>query len=275
MLSSTPALVDPEMLRRNIFEGGILRVAPTCETLQLVEYVERLLQQEFEGLGDLRRLQFVLPTPVLLERLGRVRRRLVDETEAWFHLGTFPQFLHLSREPLAVDALRLRAVLHEGHVVDAAAPAYSAHRDTWFANPHAQINFWVPLHDVGEDETFVFFPDAFGRAVPNDSARFDYARWREEVGWQRTNRPADAIYPTVAGTPDLGPPMRFSASRGEVIVFSAAQLHQPVRQVTGRTRFSVDFRFVVLRDVEAGHGARNVDAACTGSALDDYRRVGP
>jgi hypothetical protein len=53
-------------------------------------------------------------------------------------------------------------------------------------------------------------------------------------------------------------------------MFSGAQLHSTVPNTSGRTRFSIDFRTVNIDDVRARRGARNVDAACTGTTLRDF-----
>ncbi len=55
-------------------------------------------------------------------------------------------------------------------------------------------------------------------------------------------------------------------------MFSAAQLHSSVPNVSGKTRFSIDFRTVHLDDVIAKRGAPNADAECTGTTMRDYFR---
>jgi hypothetical protein len=45
-----------------------------------------------------------------------------------------------------------------------------------------------------------------------------------------------------------------------------------VPNTSGRTRYSIDFRTVHRDDAMAGVGARNLDAACTGTALGDFLR---
>ena len=57
------------------------------------------------------------------------------------------------------------------------------------------------------------------------------------------------------------------------MAFSAAQLHSSVTNMTGKTRFSIDFRTIARADAEAFLGAPNIDSACTGTALTDFLRV--
>jgi hypothetical protein len=107
-----------------------------------------------------------------------------------------------SPEANALDSARLRAVTDHGHENPLAAAAYTAHRDTWYANPQAQINWWIPLFDVSEGETFAFFPLYFDKPVANDSAAFDYDKWSEQVGFQSTSASSSvppAVYPASNG----------------------------------------------------------------------------
>src|SRR5262249_55708764 len=118
------------------------------------------------------RAQLGLSAEEFFLRCGRLRKAIYTE----------PAFLARVREVIAsrgfdpattaFDAARLRVVPHRGHEIPAAAAVYLAHRDTWYANPQAQLTWWVPLDDLGEEETFVFSPDHFDGAAPNSSDEF-------------------------------------------------------------------------------------------------------
>ncbi len=254
--------------RTALYQGGIFLLRANPASRALLQAVLSLLE---ESLGlPIRQAQFRLPAEEFFHRLGAVRQRLARE----------PQFAQLTDNLLtavgfvpkenAIDVLRLRAVLHDGHLNPAAAPAYSAHRDTWYANPRAQINWWLPLHDLTEEETFVFYPDCFARSMANSSAGFDHDDWVSRVGWQNMQCQS-AVYPSptqpLADQARLG----FACRAGEVLLFSAAHLHQTRPNSSGQTRFSLDFRTVHLRDHAEGKGAADVDNASTGSALRHYR----
>lgn len=178
----------------------------------------------------------------------------------------------LSPSEIALDRPRLRAIASDGHLVPAAAPAYFAHRDTWYANPRAQLNVWLALHDVTAEESFDVYPEAFTRPIANDSAAFDWDVFARDVGWQRSGAPASASYPRALEPLDALRAAPISAREAEIVVFSAAHLHRTRAQSTGRTRFSVDFRVVHLGDHEAGLGAPSVDDASRGSTLATYAR---
>jgi hypothetical protein len=270
---------DNDGLRRSIYDGAVLRLAPTAASRRLVAEALGAIEAELGGDVPVREAQFRVTDGELFERIGRLRRAVYSG--ARFRRLAHEVVVSCGFDPdgSAFDPVKLRAVAHRGYENPLAAPVYYAHRDTWYAHPQSLINWWVPLHDLTERETFVFFPDAFGRAVPNDSERFDYGAWSRggdglKIGWQSRDAGARAVYPRLTGEPGPGPRVGFSSGAGEVLVFSGAHLHQTLPNDSGRTRFSLDFRTVHLGDHARGLGARNADNRSTGSALGDYIRPG-
>jgi len=72
---------------------------------------------------------------------------------------------------------------------------------------------------------------------------------------------------------EMNPQIRLVPPVGGMILFSGAQLHSSVPNTSGVTRYSIDFRTVHLGDAAARRGAKNVDAACTGTTMRDYLRI--
>jgi hypothetical protein len=273
-LSSTlPA--DNAATRRAIYAGTVFRLPPTPASSCLVEEVLGLVETELGESGPAREAQFRLGDEEFFRRVGTLRKILYTQ----------PRFHQAVREVVAscgfdagrtaFDPIRLRVVTHRGFENPKAAPVYYAHRDTWYANPQAQITWWVPLHDVTEEETFVFYPDYFDRPVSNNSCEFDYDRWMRggwslKIGWQSPGAGTAALYPGLVSGFDPGEALTFACRAGEVVLFAGAHFHQTRSNTSGRTRFSLDFRTVDLDDHARGLGVPNVDNRSTGSALRDY-----
>ncbi len=257
-------------LRQGIYAGKIYRITSSVAAKQLVAAVVALLAEEFgpAPLEAFRRLQFTLPGQELFERMGKVRKTLFARPELQALVFAVLAEQGFTAEANAVDPARMRAVTSGGHLNPLAAPAYTAHRDTWYSNPQAQINWWIPMHDVGVGETFSFFPALFDVRVANDSADFDYDRWAAEVGFQNTSG-LKAVYPSASGF-DEDSALPFACQAGDIMLFAASHLHQTAKNASGATRFSTDFRTVNLDDHNKGLGAPNVDNLCTGSCLADY-----
>lgn len=250
--------------RGALYNGSLFRLPTSSVTHALVAHVRSLLEQEFGPVASVHtRFDFASmkqPLSVLRARLAATPRY----TESLAAIAAVAG----SPADLAFDPLRLRCVLPGNHLNKGSEVAYAAHRDTWYGNPQCQVNFWIPLQDVTEENSFRFFPDVFEKAVPNTSNTFRYDNWMEEHGWQGSKSHAPVTFPAPIQTPANG--RAFSARAGEVIVFSAAHLHQTVKNNTDITRFSLDFRAVHLADHAARRGAPNADNASVPAALRDY-----
>ncbi len=260
--------------RSALYAGEIYLLPPTERTRRIVDGMNAHLDAEL-GTPS-REAQFRHPEEDYFRRVGRLRK-LFYTGPAWHEeIRALLREAGVDPADFAFDPLRLRTIPHKGHENPRAAPIYYGHRDTWYSNPQAQITGWIPLHDVSEAETFVFWPGFFAKAVRNDSEAFDHDAWirddrSRKIGWQNRNTSLEAAYPQLREEVD-GERWTFAAPAGSLLFFSGQHLHRTTPNVTGRTRFSADFRIVHLEDQRTGIGAPNVDNRSTGSALSDHLR---
>lgn len=264
-----PRPIEGAALRREIYRGRVLFRAATEGTLALVREARALLELEL-GL-PIESAAGRMPAEAHYAAIGRVRQQLLADRFLDL-LRAILAGLGLDPRGLAIDRPRLRAVLDRGHTNPAAAAAYYAHRDTWYANPAAQMNFWIPLHDVRPEETFTIYPDAFGVPIENDSASFDWEVFKRVAGWQCLHAPEGTCYPRATESITRWTPLAVAGRAGDLVIFSGAHLHQTRAHAAGRTRLSLDFRAVHLGDCAQGLGAPDVDNRSRGSTLGDYVR---
>lgn len=173
------------------------------------------------------------------------------------------------RQDLRLDVIRLRAITPGLERVKAAAPAFYAHRDTWYGNPRSQINAWLPLQEVNGANSFRFFLDDFARSVANDSDQFDAGHFQTRGGFGRTTSDPVSVYPRAL---NVSPGRTFEVELGAdgLLLFSASHLHQALPNQTARVRFSLDFRFFRQSDLDTGRGAPDPDNRSRGSFADSY-----
>ncbi len=267
---------DEHSFRNAIYNGTVLLLDRTPVTERLVGEVGGLVEAELGQDGPAREAQFRLSGDEFFQAIGRLRKRLYQEDRFFTAIGEIISSFGFRPEENALDPLRMRVIADGAHRIPQAAPIYYTHRDTWYSHPQSQISWWIPLHDVDEAETFVFYPDYLDRPVENDSEAFDYDTWIRDrrslrIGWQDRNAGTEALYPGFRGDLAGARSFGFSCRAGDLLVFAGAQLHRTLANETGRTRFSIDFRTVHLGDYAAGIGAPNADNRSTGTALIDYR----
>ncbi len=179
----------------------------------------------------------------------------------------------LPAEGTHYDVPKPRTSFPVGHLTTGVAFAFPWHRDVWYSAPAQQLNWWLPIFPVRDDNSMAFDLPKFDQAVPNDSANFDYYEnnagrltTATQVTRERQARPGAHEHQASQELIVLPAP-------GQVLLFSGAQLHTSIPNTSGRARYSIDFRTVDVGDLEAGRGAPLVDAQCTGTAIRDFRNV--
>lgn len=252
-----------------LYAGDVFHLPATARTSALVADIRAALEEAFGA--DLQTVHERLDFSAMKQPLADIRARL--EREDGFAATCTALLADMGLPDMRRDALRLRCVMHGGHENPAAERAYAAHRDTWFGNPEAQINIWLPVFDVTQAQSFSFYPRYFNAPIKNSSGGFDYDDWMGKVGWQGAKsvaNPVEIDYPQILEEIVDENAFAFAARAGDMIVFSASHLHQTAKNSSGRTRFSLDFRAVYMPDHLAGRGAPNVDNGSRPDALRDY-----
>lgn len=265
---------DCETTRERIFRGEVFLTPPGTASTSLVSSVKVDMAAELET-EDIRRAHQKWSDAEFFTRMGNLRRHFYLSGEYHEKLRNVAEECGFSRDKIAFDPIRIRVVLPGGHHNPKAAPVYFPHRDTWYAHPESLIVWWIPLHDLRADETFVFFPDDYDRKVDNDSETFDYSDWVKDgpalkIGWQKSDTGETGGYPRALSQPDTDQGMGFSCCAAEHLIFSGAHYHQTLPQDFDTIRYSLDFRVVHLDDIDTGSGSPNTDNRSRGSTFSDY-----
>lgn len=269
-------LTDPEIpaadLRQRIYSGDLIILTKLRALDEFVSYLRDELAALFAPHDPERAHEFIDPAEMATllgewkprwihaERSRELVRAIIAEA------GFEPEFTHY-------DVPKPRTSFPVGHLTTGIAFAFPWHRDAWYSAPAQQVNWWLPVFPVRETNAMSFDLANFGRAVPNTSGDFDYYRnnaqrltTAKSVGKERQARPGALDHePGVDVIPIPAP--------GQVLLFSGAQLHKSIPNTSGLARYSVDFRTVDVRDLQAGVGAPLADVHCTGTAIRDFVSV--
>ncbi|MBS2038634.1 hypothetical protein JST97_26880 [bacterium] len=245
--------------REGLYQGQFLVGRATSNGL--AEAVWTCLREEF---GEQPR---DFQGPDFLSRLNRARQRLCG-AEWRDQCRRFLLEQGLELDHFLLDRFRLRGVAPGADAIPAAVAAFYAHRDCWYANPQAQINLWLPLHDVDGSCSFGFYPEYFQHPVENDSERFDYGQFLSDGGFQSTTQ--SLVHPRWLANQQPEPPYPVVLKRGEFLLFAASHLHRTLPNRCGRIRFSLDMRLVHREDHLCHRGAPNCDNRSRGDAAVDY-----
>jgi hypothetical protein len=266
-------LTDPVLpaaeLRDRLYHGDLVILTRLNALTEFVGYMQDELAKLFAPHDPLHAHEHIDP-PEMAKLLGEWKPRWIHAERSRELVRSIVAEAGFEPEYTHYDVPKPRTSFPVGHLTTGIAFAFPWHRDVWYSAPPQQINWWLPVFPVTENNAMSFDLASFAASVPNTSGDFDYyennARrfsTAKSVGKESQARPGALDHTPGVDLIPLPAP-------GEVLLFSGAQLHKSIPNTSGLARYSVDFRTVDTRDLEAGTGAPLVDADCTGTAVRDF-----
>ncbi len=145
------------------------------------------------------------------------------------------------RQQTCFDVPRLRTMSSGGYLRTGIALAVPPHRDTGYGGSQAQLNWWIPLHELTPDSCMAVYSAYFERGVLNTSADYDHRAWlsgaRQEAA--RHVRSDTRSHPVCREEIEARHEVRLLCPPEGLLLFSASHLHATVPNTSGRTRLSV------------------------------------
>jgi hypothetical protein len=265
---------DDAARREAIYSGDLIVYSPTARSRRLCDLAAELAAEAFHPLAP-ELAQHELPVEQYVAILAELKPRFIHHPAAKEAIRELLQELGCDPSQSYFDVPRLRTMASGDYLTAGLAYAFHPHRDTWFSAPPSQINWWLPVYPISSVNTIAFHPRYWNLPLRNTSNEYNYYRWNQESRRaaaqqikKETRKQPQSLEPIT--TDDE---VRLTCEAGGMILFSGAYLHSTVKNTSGRTRFSIDFRTVNLDDVLVHRGAPNIDSACTGTTLRDYLRA--
>jgi hypothetical protein len=268
--------IDPsgsnDELRKFLYSGDVIIRTNLPSVGKFVEFARRELAATFAP-HDPQHVHEVLGPPEISSILAVWKPRFIHHETSKSLTRAITVEAGFDPERTHFDVPKPRTAYPVGHLTTGIAYAFPWHRDTWYAAPQAQINWWFPIWEPKPNNAMAFDLASFDRAVANDSHTLNYYQANKErlntaqyVKSDPRARPAaHNWHPDGEFIPILSP--------GAILLFSGSQLHRSIPNTSGLSRYSADFRTVDRLDVEAGVGAPARDVECTGTALRDFISV--
>ncbi len=268
--------VDPDMsgddLRQHLYSGNLAILTRLRALADFVEYTREELTELFKPYDPEHAHEHIEP-PEMAKILGSWKPHFIHAEKSKKLVRAVIEEAGFPAGQTHYDLPKPRTSFPVGHLTTGVAFAFPWHRDAWYSAPAQQINWWLPIFPVREDNAMSFDLASFDQAVPNSSDAFDYYQnnasrltTATQVTRERQVRPGALNHKPAQELVILPAP-------GEVLLFAGAQLHASIPNTSGRARYSVDFRTVYVPDLLVGRGAPLVDVYCTGTAIRDFINV--
>ena len=266
---------DDEARRQRLFAGDVVVYTDVPEVAAFAKFTRGLISDVFAPLEPTEVHQARSPEE-LADTLIEFKPRFIHHPQSVQHVSHVVSALGVDAATSYADFPKLRTAFPQGGLSTGIAYAFQAHRDTWYGAPGQQINWWMPVWPVAENNTMEFYPRWFGRAIENNSGDYNYYEanaWRGRIkdfsgGKDTRVHPAPSM-----PLDDDEPNLCLVVPVGGVMLFSGDQLHATIPNTSEFTRYSIDFRTANETDVRSRRGAPCADVACTGTALRDFRRL--
>jgi hypothetical protein len=268
-----PVFGAPRMLRE-LYDGQVMVHSHSAATARFVLHARDAIAAGFAGLDPLT-AQHSLEIEEFVDRFAPLKSSFIHDPASRICIQAILLEMGFDPDDTYIDVPRMRVATSHGYLTSGVAYAHHPHRDTWYAAPMSQINWWLPVFEYASSAGMAFHPKYWSQPVKNGSADFDYYRWNAEgrAEARKHVRSDTRVQPRPDEEIELQPQLRLILQPGDVMLFSAAQLHSTCFNESGKSRWSVDFRTVSLSDVVAGRGAPNIDSKSTGTSLRDFVRM--
>lgn len=269
-------VVDPDLsgdeLRQHLYAGNLVVLTRLRALRDFVEYTREELTRLFEPHDPEHAHEHIDP-PEMAKILGAWKPRFIHSERSRKLVRAVIAEAGFPAAGTHYDLPKPRTSFPAGHLTTGVAFAFPWHRDVWYSAPAQQINWWLPIFPVRDDNAMAFDLASFGRAVPNSSDTFDY--YQNNAARRSTASQVTKEVQARPGALNHQPSQELIIlpAPGEVLLFSGAQLHTSIPNTSGRARYSVDFRTVDVADLTAGRGAPLADVHCTGTAIRDFINV--
>lgn len=266
--------VDDAARRLELYRGRLFVFSPRSSTVALCEHARRMIEDAFAGV-DPRTAQYSMPVERFVSVCAPLKPAFIHHPRTILLIKDIVAELGCELHHTYIDVPRLRMVTHGGYLTSGVGYAHHPHRDTWYSAPCCQLNWWIPIYGFEAESSLAFHPRYWNQAVKNGSSEFNYYQWNAD-GRKNAAKHVNSdtrVQPRAEQPLDLDPQVRIVCTAGSIVLFSGAQLHSTVRNTSGLTRYSLDFRTVNMEDVISRRGAPNVDSRPQGTSLRDFRRA--
>lgn len=267
------SIMPDDERRTRLYAGDIFILSPTDGTRELIALARQMLEKAFAP-HDPRTIHEKRTPEDVASILSSLKPEFIHHPEC---KRIIPQIMlehGVDPQKLYFDVPRMRSAYPSHFLSSGIAYAFHPHRDTWYSAPMCQLNWWLPIYPIEPNNAMGFFPRYFDEPVKNNSEIYNYYEWNTK------NRATAAQYvksdsrEQPKSQQELEPvTVRLLPPPGGIILFSGAQMHETVPNVTNFARYSIDFRTVHYDDVIAHRGAPNIDSRCTGTTMRDYLKA--
>ncbi len=255
-----------------IVNGDIHILRNTNSLSQIINYSKTIIKKHFNGYENVQNAQEKINLKDYVEIIMKIKNDFTNSIKTDEIIISMLKKLNLQNGDIYFDKPKIRIVTYDKYLESGAGYVFRPHRDTWYAGPKSQLNFWFPIYDVDLNSTFAIYPNYWDKPIFNSSENFDYEMWKKKFRFTADKhiKTDTRNHPLPLEDVDKSNELRVDCNSGDLIVFSGSHLHGTIPNNSNKTRFSIDFR-ILSRDLYKRNIGQNVDSKSTGSTIADFK----
>lgn len=258
--------------RMGVYRGDIYVIGPNKYSTALIELAKGMVEEALFP-DDPQHVHEHKTPEELATLLAKVKPAFIHHPECKCIIPDLLEHVGCDPQETYFDVPRLRSAYPTGHLTSGIAYAFHAHRDVWYSAPMCQLNWWLPIYPLSQNNCLAFYPKYFEIPVKNSSQNYNYYEWNAKSRSSASQHVREDLreQPKLQEELDMTD-LRIVPPPGSMIIFSGAHLHATVENTSGIARYSIDFRTIHGGDARNKVGAPNLDSRCTGTTMRDYLR---
>ena len=255
-----------------IVNGDIHIYRNTNSLSQIINYSKKIIKKHFNGYENVQKAQEKINLKDYVEIIMKIKNDFTNSIETDEIIISMLKKLNLQNEDIYFDKPKIRIVTYDKYLESGAGYVFRPHRDSWYAGPKSQLNFWFPIYDIDLNSTFAIYPNYWNKPILNSSENFDYEIWKKKFRFNADKhiKTDTRNHPLPLEVVDKSNEYRVDCNSGDLIVFSGSHLHGTIPNNSNKTRFSIDFR-ILSKELYKRNIGQNIDSKSTGSTIADFK----
>src|SRR5438105_681797 len=170
--------VSDEVRRQHLYDGQLFVFSPRPSTLALRDFAREMIEEAFAP-RDPQQAQFDMPAAEFAAVLSELKPTFIHHPRSKELLKGILREFGCDLSKTYFDVPKMRSMAHGEYLRSGIALAFDPHRDSWFASPLCQINWWLPIFEIGPDDSMAFHPRFWSQPVRNGSSEYNQYEWNK------------------------------------------------------------------------------------------------
>lgn len=258
---------------KNCITNGDIHILRGTNALnEIITYSKNIISKHFGNQKKIQKAQEELDVKDYIEIIMKIKNDFTNSEQTNEIIKFMLKNLDMQSEDIFFDKPKIRIVTYNQYLESGAGYVFKPHRDSWYAGPKSQLNFWFPIFDVDHDSTFAIYPNYWNKEVKNSSENFDYEIWKKKFRFTAKEhvKRDTRNHPLAIEEIDKSEEFRLVCNAGDLVVFSGCHLHGTIPNISNKTRFSIDLR-ILSKEFYKNNIGNNIDSKSTGSTIEDFK----